>query len=178
MLTVYTYTCMVLSIAIVVFLFHNFGRKKLFLGDGGSLFIGFILVCFGLKLINNGPIQHSVDGLSQVAIILSIFILPVVDSIRVYWGRIKSGRSPFRADKSHMHHLVISLKLSHKSASIAIIVSALVCMLLITYGLMIMNMTSIVLFIVLALTIISQILLALNRLDEWKTKISNLEHRD
>ncbi len=103
-------------------LFFNFSRKrKIFLGDTGSLFIGGVLVFFGLKFINypasGVPLNHSF-----FMVFGSIFI-PMSDMIRVALERSFKGISPFRADRSHIHHLVLQMCGDNHIKSTAVLVA-------------------------------------------------------
>ncbi|MDZ7605060.1 MAG: MraY family glycosyltransferase [Cyclobacteriaceae bacterium] len=108
-------------------LFFNFSRtRKIFLGDTGSLFIGGVLVFFALKFINypdaRMPLNHSF-----FLVFGSIFI-PLADMIRVALERISAGISPFRADRTHIHHLVLQMSGGNhiKSTTILVMIQLLV----------------------------------------------------
>jgi UDP-N-acetylmuramyl pentapeptide phosphotransferase/UDP-N-acetylglucosamine-1-phosphate transferase len=99
------------------FLYYNFNPAKIFMGDTGSLVLGFVIAVLCIRLIqlnvgiNNPVLQHSpVFALSVVAI-------PVFDTLRVFALRIWSGRSPFSPDKNHIHHLLTNNGWSHSTAS-------------------------------------------------------------
>ncbi len=87
-------------------LFNVSRKQKIFIGDTGSLLIGGFLVFFALKYINLS--EDSIKSGSFFMILGSIFI-PLVDMIRVTVVRILDGNSPFRADRQHIHHLVMDL---------------------------------------------------------------------
>lgn len=90
------------------FLRYNFNPAQIFMGDGGSYFIGFTLAAV------------SIIGLVKIpaftAIILPYVILavPIVDMSAVILARLRSGKSPFAADKRHLHHRLLNLGLSHR----------------------------------------------------------------
>lgn len=97
--------------AIVAFLYFNlFGKiernRKIFMGDTGSLTIGFVLAFLGLKLsmINetHHPFQH--NGL---LISFTLLVIPVLDAIRVSVVRMCHRRSPMDPDKNHIHHKLL-----------------------------------------------------------------------
>ena len=115
--------------ALVPFFLHNvFGRKsKMFLGDGGSLLLGTLLVFFVFKTISAhyiGPIFDS-KGLSLPALCLAILAVPVFDTLKVMLFRIIHGRSPFQPDKTHLHHLFIEMQFSHVATSLTIVLGNL-----------------------------------------------------
>lgn len=117
-------TCAVLSFsmfgALLPFMLYNvFGRKlKMFLGDGGSLIVGFLCALFVTRIIQTG--SDTVTG-STISFTLAILAIPVFDTIRVMLARIYNRRSPFHPDKTHLHHMFISLGFSHIITSINII---------------------------------------------------------
>lgn len=96
------------------FLPHNHSPARIFLGDSGSLTIGVVLACVGIISLfrDNG---HAASPLVSVPLIL--FGLPLFDTLRVMFKRWRLGVSVFRADKSHVHHRLLSLGLNHRQAS-------------------------------------------------------------
>ena len=94
------------------FMLHNvFGKKyKMFMGDGGSLVLGFVLALFVTRVIQSGA--DVVSG-STISFTLAILAIPVFDTLRVMTSRMLQGRSPFSPDKTHLHHMFIELGFSH-----------------------------------------------------------------
>lgn len=111
--------------ALVPFFFHNvFGlTSKMFMGDGGSLMLGTLLVFFTFSaLTNTSPVAHyDYVGPFLPALCLSILAVPVFDTLRVMILRLVKGVSPFHPDKTHLHHLFIEMNFSHLSTSIIIV---------------------------------------------------------
>ncbi len=105
------------------FVFNVFGKKnKLFLGDTGSMLIGFvtgILVCHFLQSEMTAPAALKIAA--APAVVIGILIVPLYDSLRVFILRISSGRSPFRADKQHIHHRLLQLGFSHLKATMILL---------------------------------------------------------
>jgi len=105
--------------SLIGFLYYNFqkGKNKIFMGDTGSLTIGFLVAVFAIRFleVNSGstgnPLIFRIQSGPGMA--LAIIILPVVDAIRVFFRRIMQGRSPFSADKTHIHHRLLTLGFSH-----------------------------------------------------------------
>lgn len=81
--------------ALVGFLRYNLSAKKIFLGDGGSLFLGYLMVVSGLLMIREVRVHRQIPEPMALLLVIGLFLLPVFDSLRVYRGRIKSGKSPF-----------------------------------------------------------------------------------
>lgn len=111
--------------ALLPFFVHNvFGRRsKMFLGDGGSLMLGTVLTFFVFATMSSkrGCFFLEERGLSLAALSLSIMAVPVFDTLRVMVARILRGHSPFRPDKTHLHHIFIEMNFSHLSTSFLII---------------------------------------------------------
>lgn len=109
--------------SLIPFMYYNmFSVKKIFLGDNGSLVLGVILGYLALDLLspNNTP-EVSLFGTHKTLILMAVFSYPLVDTLRVFVVRISRNRSPFAADKNHIHHHLLRLGLSHRKATLAVI---------------------------------------------------------
>lgn len=96
-----------LSTGLAGLLFYNISVKhKIFIGDTGSLLIGGLLVFFALKFISLS--EETTKNSSIFMVIGSIFI-PLADMVRITLVRLFKGNSPFRADRQHIHHLILDL---------------------------------------------------------------------
>lgn len=106
-------------------LFNMFGRRsKMFLGDGGSLMLGFNFAMFVMRAIQS--CDEMIPGY-VISFSLAVLTVPVFDTVRVMVARILANRSPFQADKTHLHHMFIRLGFSHViTAVIMILLNALV----------------------------------------------------
>lgn len=103
--------------AIFAFLYFNFNPAKIFMGDTGSLVLGFVIAVLSIRLIQvNVFTANSVLPHAPV-FVLGIVFIPVFDALRVFAVRIWKGNSPFVADKSHIHHLLTNQGFSHGFAS-------------------------------------------------------------
>jgi UDP-GlcNAc:undecaprenyl-phosphate/decaprenyl-phosphate GlcNAc-1-phosphate transferase len=91
----------VLSGAILGFLAFNLPPARVFMGDGGSMFIGFILSISGWMLVDCGP-----STLTSLAVPIIILGLPVTDTLLAFFRRIMLGSNPFSADLHHIHHML------------------------------------------------------------------------
>ncbi len=90
------------------FLRHNFNPARIFMGDGGSYFLGFALAAISIV----GPAK----GLTSVSLLLPLLILslPLADMSAVIMGRLSEGRSPFYPDRRHLHHRLLRAGFSHR----------------------------------------------------------------
>lgn len=118
--------------ALTGFLYYNISPAKIFMGDSGSLLIGFILAIISIRFIelNKLTVSNPYPIFSATpAIAISILIIPFYDTLRVFFLRIMNRKSPFSADKNHLHHwLVVSLNLSHIQASLLLVVTNIAIM--------------------------------------------------
>ncbi len=106
---------------LLVFLRFNWRPARLFMGDGGSLLLGLLLAVTGIMLINSARVQESHWQKPIFAVVSALFMIPVIDTLRVFFVRIKIGRSPFSADKNHLHHWLIRQYQVHSRATLQIL---------------------------------------------------------
>jgi UDP-N-acetylmuramyl pentapeptide phosphotransferase/UDP-N-acetylglucosamine-1-phosphate transferase len=100
--------------SLFAFWFYNRPPAKIFMGDSGSLVIGVIIAYSAIKLCNF-PIDTA--GTINPVFILCVIAYPSVDTLRVFLVRISSGKSPFAADRNHIHHLLVDKDFNHGWAS-------------------------------------------------------------
>ncbi|MFH0901074.1 MAG: MraY family glycosyltransferase [Pseudomonadota bacterium] len=100
--------------AVVGFLFYNFHPATVFMGDTGSMFLGFILA---VLLIRSG---QSSDGRIDVLVPLVALALPLVDTTLAIVRRVARGQSPFTADREHIHHRLLAKGLSHRESTLTL----------------------------------------------------------
>ncbi|OYU85537.1 MAG: hypothetical protein CFE24_01145 [Flavobacterium sp. BFFFF2] len=163
--------------ATIGFLKYNLSKKKIFMGDAGSLFLGFILVSLGIQFMENQRVNQDYGYAYGFLILVAFFSIPVLDSLRVYVGRIKQGNSPFKADKSHLHHLLLTAGLTHKKIAIFIVGF---CMILFFVGFGLISFFSTTIIIVAIMTlfwVILKLLLMINSLHEWRATLKKLEQQ-
>jgi len=121
----YVYLCSCVVGALLAFLIFNFagGIKKIFLGDCGSLVLGLFLGIMSLRFLASAgsyDIQFTLPE-NKFLIVLALLIVPILDTARVIFIRLKKGQSPFYPDRNHMHHLVVDWLGSHKKATLFIV---------------------------------------------------------
>ncbi len=108
--------------ALLGFLVFNFSPAKIFMGDSGSLTIGLIISVMSINLIEYDAslLPESMLHISKPVFVLSCLAYPLIDTLRVFCLRILKGRSPFSADRNHIHHRLLDIGLDHKMTSIFI----------------------------------------------------------
>ena len=92
------------------------------MGDTGSMIVGFVLAVLAIKFfaLDTTSLESAIiNPANKVWVLLSIIFIPFFDTTRVFTTRIIRHGKPFKADRSHIHHVFIDyLKLSHAKASI------------------------------------------------------------
>jgi len=96
--------------ALIGFLRYNLTPAKIFMGDGGSYFVGFILASLGTV----GLMQSS--SLIEVSLPFLILAVPIADMISVIGSRLWDRKSPFYADQRHLHHKLLKANVSVQAA--------------------------------------------------------------
>lgn len=111
--------------ALLPFFMHNvFGkRSRMFIGDGGTLMLGMLLtvLAFGSLSSKVGLGSLETSGICIPALVLAVGCIPIFDALRVMTLRMSHGKSPLKADKSHLHHLFIDMGFSHLGAALFIL---------------------------------------------------------
>jgi UDP-N-acetylmuramyl pentapeptide phosphotransferase/UDP-N-acetylglucosamine-1-phosphate transferase len=111
-----------LGVIIPFFVFNVYGRKyKIFMGDTGSLLIGYLIAFLSAKLCMisvSGPVF---DFRGAPIFIFAILFIPLFDAARVFIERMRAGKSPFHPDKTHIHHKFLALGFSHRQTMVSII---------------------------------------------------------
>ena len=115
--------------ALIPFLRLNFSKKnKIFMGDTGSMILGFLIAFFTISFIY----RAQTDVLTKYqraapAIAIAILFYPLIDTLRIFFIRIFIlKKSPFEADKNHIHHRFIQLGYSHIATTCIIVVINLI----------------------------------------------------
>lgn len=129
------FSVMAFSLAgsLIGFLIYNFSPAKIFMGDTGSLIIGLLNSIFVIKFISiasDPSIKYPLQATPALG--FAILIVPLFDTLRVFSLRILSRRSPFSADRNHVHHFLLDIGLSHKMITF-ICVSVNILFILIAY---------------------------------------------
>ena len=121
--------CVIIIGSLLGFLYYNLSDKKIkiFMGDTGSMIIGFLLVFTAFYFIdlfinkNNPDVPHYYLQSAPV-IAFAILILPTIDTLSVIIIRLLNKKSPLEADRNHIHHKLLNLGLTHKGATFYIII--------------------------------------------------------
>lgn len=93
------------------FLFYNFHPASIFMGDTGSLFLGFLLSCISLRVLH---LQSAPESYVSSLVVIITLAVPLVDTSVAFFRRIKKRMHPLKADKEHIHHRLMDLGLTHR----------------------------------------------------------------
>lgn len=139
--------------SLLAFLVYNFSPANIFMGDTGSLIVGLILSVLTINFVNLSFISppYAFPFRSSPAMAIAILIIPLADTLRIFLVRAIHRRSPFKADRNHMHHLLLDLGLSHREVSIILYLTNIGFILL---ALALRNISSLVLLIIICMTAI------------------------
>jgi len=108
---VLSYNSLLILIVLMPFMFFNLRKKnKIFMGDAGSMLLGFSIVIILIGLSQGG------EAVFKPITVLWIFALPIIDLLFVMFRRILRGESPFLPDRHHIHYLFLRHGMSDKQA--------------------------------------------------------------
>ncbi len=111
--------------SLIGFLYYNYPPAKIFMGDTGSLVVGMVSVILAIQFIE----LNKLDGInkpyfySAPAIAVAILIIPIFDSLLIFFLRIINSKSPFHGDRNHIHHRIQRLGMS--DLKVVLILSAI-----------------------------------------------------
>jgi UDP-GlcNAc:undecaprenyl-phosphate/decaprenyl-phosphate GlcNAc-1-phosphate transferase len=116
--------CSAIAGALIAFFYFNVFsiKNKIFLGDTGSLTIGLVLGLLMVRFLQLEPTTRGITSINAApAFAVSLFIMPFFDTLRVFSIRIMQHKSPFKADRQHIHHLLVELDFSHVKSTIILL---------------------------------------------------------
>tara|TARA_B110000503_G_scaffold52005_1_gene83718 strand:+ start:1821 stop:2834 length:1014 start_codon:yes stop_codon:yes gene_type:complete len=104
------------------FLPHNYHPARIFMGDSGAMFLGLLLSSAAITLtgqidVNAITQERSSSALLPLLLPFTILAIPLLDLVLAVIRRVRAGRSPFAADKEHLHHKLLSMGNSHRRTS-------------------------------------------------------------
>lgn len=118
-----------LGVLIQFFYYNVFGsaerKKKIFMGDTGSLTIGLLLAFLGLALLQWSPDKFPTFRTNPMILAVSPLIIPCFDVVRVFLHRVRRHGNPFLPDKTHIHHKMLAIGLNQRLAMVLIVVASI-----------------------------------------------------
>lgn len=91
---------------IPLYYFNLKKKRKVFLGDGGSMLLGTLCMIYVLEVLGEDFIFEKKLLINKTLFVILVLIYPLLDLLRVFILRVKKGKSPFSADQNHIHHLL------------------------------------------------------------------------
>ncbi len=118
----------VLAGALVGFLVFNWHPARIFMGDSGSLIIGAIISVLAIKVIDHdtSKLPLYLKQIPTPIFTMAVIAYPLVDTLRIFIYRMARGVSPFSADRNHIHHRLMDLKLGHRRTTLSLYLYAIV----------------------------------------------------
>ncbi len=134
--------------ALLAFLVYNFSPANIFMGDTGSLVVGLLLAILTINFIELSyeSMPYAFPYRSSPAMAIAILIYPLIDTLRVFIIRLMKKRSPFSADRNHLHHFLIDMGLTHRETSLTLYLINIAFILL---ALLLRNVSSLSLLVIL-----------------------------
>lgn len=123
-LTSYATFSFILVGAVLSFLVYNWHPAKIFMGDTGSLSLGFALAVLTVLFIDKNGTMASFEGWkfnAPIASGVALLIIPIYDTSRIFIKRTLNGKSPMEPDKSHVHHFLLRMGLRHDQVTLTLI---------------------------------------------------------
>lgn len=124
-MTQYSILCFALIGSLIAFLYYNRTPARIFMGDTGSMMIGFIMSLLAMKFIESVrilPRSHDYKVLTVPVFTCAVLIIPLFDTLRVFIIRMWNRKSPFHADRNHVHHVLLDLGLSHMQSTSLLVI--------------------------------------------------------
>lgn len=119
------YWCFAIIVVLLPYAMFNlsvFGAKwKVFMGDSGSTLIGFTMIW--ILLLSTQGQGHAISPITG----LWLIAIPLVDMVAIIFRRLRKGKSPFRPDRLHIHHLMMRAGLTSRQALAVITFGAAIC---------------------------------------------------
>lgn len=179
----YAFSILGLLACVVPFFFFNVygkleAKRKIFMGDTGSLTLGLSLCIAIFKLLSITEMQPYASPDVWFVVVLSPLVLPCFDAARVFIVRMLNRRSPFHPDRSHIHHLLQDASLSQRKVLLVLVMLSLTLTVLNVYLVEVLDinlllLSNIVLWVILNSTLRHQILNKQNTLSKINTTQSD-----
>lgn len=146
----------VVAASLAGYLLHNFHPASIFMGDTGSLIIGFLLAVQAIQFVGLNEIPAFVEEFGPISSVMPVAILmiPLYDTLRVFILRAKRRESPFDPGRDHIHHVLIGMGMGHRKTSLTLYAMS-IAITVTTYLFSMWNVNVLVLFsVVLAVVVL------------------------
>jgi UDP-GlcNAc:undecaprenyl-phosphate GlcNAc-1-phosphate transferase len=156
------FAAMVAIGAVLGFLRYNTHPARIFMGDAGSQLLGFSIAVLSLVLTQDKSLPYS------ASLPLLLVGVPVIDTLTVMTERVLDGKSPFQADRTHVHHRLLSLGFDHNEAVMVIYGAQAVLLVLAWYFRYASDLLIVSVFAVVAISIVTILQQARRRHWQWR----------
>ena len=114
---------LVVSVCYTAFLVYNWSPAKVFMGDTGSLFAGFMLSFLAIHFLETGVYGSTIASWQAAVpvVLVAVLVIPLYDTLRVFLIRLWKKTSPFEADDNHVHHHFIRHGFTHSQSTMILI---------------------------------------------------------
>ncbi|MEN9522069.1 MAG: hypothetical protein RL065_446, partial [Bacteroidota bacterium] len=159
--------------SLLQFLRFNFSKNKIFMGDAGSMGLGFFINVLAIMALQKSITTST--SLPVYQLVAALLFIPFIDAVRVFITRMKKGNSPFTPDRNHLHHLWMMAGMGHKHITFFIVLSHIIFIALtFVFAHHISLLIAIVLLAILFFSIVK--FLYFNRnMEEWMKEIKQME---
>lgn len=110
--------------ALIAFLYFNWSPSKVFMGDTGSMMVGFSITTLIIQFINSSQSFELASGVqlnAPIALAVALLIIPIYDTLRVFIIRFMKGTNPLDPDRNHLHHGLLRLGMNHAQATMTLL---------------------------------------------------------
>lgn len=158
--------------ALLAFMYFNLSnRYKIFMGDTGSMVVGYLIAFMAIKFINLSSYDWVMIKSGPV-IAIAILIVPLIDTLSVIIIRLMKRENPLKADQNHIHHRVLRLGFNHIQSTL-IICFANVVIIMFAYSIRHLNISLMLILVILAALILSYLPLVLGEFFTKRKLIRN-----
>lgn len=106
---------------VLSFLVFNWHPARIFMGDTGSLSLGFALTTLVMLFVDTNGSMLASEGWkinAPIAAGIALMVIPIYDTVRIFTKRSLKGRSPLKPDKSHVHHFLVRMGYKHNEVAL------------------------------------------------------------
>jgi len=115
-----------LGILVPFFYYNVFSKNKIFMGDTGSLLLGFLLSFLGIRLAMNIPELSANGSSNKILTAGSALFIPMFDAVKVMYARLCIHRSMFCPDRRHIHHRLVDIGISQRGAMLILVSASII----------------------------------------------------
>jgi UDP-N-acetylmuramyl pentapeptide phosphotransferase/UDP-N-acetylglucosamine-1-phosphate transferase len=121
------------SSVLPLYYFNFRNNNKVFLGDSGSHFLGGIISIYVIFILSQDFIIEPRFDLHKIIFVFSILSYPIIDIIRIIFLRISNSKSPFEADKRHLHHILFKATKNHFLTTLIIVLFCILLLIIVQF---------------------------------------------